>query len=74
MLDASIIQPSASAFFLPMVMFHKTKGSWCMFPNYKEINKMTIKYRFPNPLINELLDELHGIILITKLNPHSGYL
>ena len=42
MLEAGIIQPSQSSFYAPVVLVYNKDGSWCMFPNYSELNKLTI--------------------------------
>ena len=53
MLEVGIIRPSQSSYYAPVVMVPKPDESWCMCPNYREINKIKIKDMFPIPIIDE---------------------
>jgi hypothetical protein len=57
-LEVDIIQPSQFDFSLLVMMVSKKYASWCMCPQYRQLNKMTIKDKFSIPVIDELLDEL----------------
>jgi hypothetical protein len=73
MLKVGIIRPSQSSYSTLVVMVLKKEGSWHMCPDYRELNKITIKVKFPIPIIDELLNEPHGAIYFTKLYVRSGY-
>ena len=73
LLDKGFIRPSSSPWGAPILFVRKKDGSHRMFIDYRELNKVTVKNRYPLPRIDDLFDQLQGASWFSKIDLRSGY-
>ncbi|GJU49957.1 uncharacterized mitochondrial protein-like protein [Tanacetum coccineum] len=71
--DQGFIRPSTSPWGAPLLFVKKKDGSFRMCINYRELNKLTIKNRYPLPRIDDLFDQLQASSIYSKIDLRSGY-
>ncbi|GJS72710.1 putative reverse transcriptase domain-containing protein [Tanacetum coccineum] len=71
--DRGFIRPSSSPWGAPVLFVKKKDGSFRMCIDYRELNKLTVKNRYPLPRIDDLFDQLQGSRVYSKIDLRSGY-
>ncbi|KAA0043063.1 ty3-gypsy retrotransposon protein [Cucumis melo var. makuwa] len=73
LLDKGFIRPSVSPWRAPVLFVKKKDGSMRLCIDYRELNKVTVKNRYPLPRIDDLFDQLQGATVFSKIDLRSGY-
>lgn len=73
LLEKKFIEPSGSPYGAPIMFVQKKDGSLRMVIDYRALNKLTVKNRYPMPRIDDALDQLQGTVVFSSLDLMSGY-
>ena len=73
LLEKGYIRPSSSPWGAPVLLVEKNHGSLRMIVHYRALNEVTIKNKYPLPMINDLFDQLQGAKVFSKIDLRSGY-
>ncbi|GJS53054.1 putative reverse transcriptase domain-containing protein [Tanacetum coccineum] len=73
LLEKGFIRPSSSPWGAPVLSMKKKDGSFRTCIDYRELNKLTVKNRYPLPRIDDLFDQLQGSSVYSKIDLQSGY-
>ncbi|XP_075486275.1 uncharacterized protein LOC142525874 [Primulina tabacum] len=73
LLDKGFIRPSSSPWGAPVLFVKKKDGSLRLCIDYRELNKVTVKNKYPLPRIIDLFDQLQGAAIFSKIDLRSGY-
>ena len=73
MIQKGFVRPSISPWGAPVLFVKKKDGSMRLCVDYRELNKITIKNKYPLPRIDDLFDQLSGATVFSKIDLRSGY-
>ena len=73
LLDKGYVQPSSSPWGAPVLFVEKKDGTQRMCIDYRSLNEVTIKNKYPLPRIDDLFDQLKGACVFSKIDLRSGY-
>ena len=73
LLDKQFIRPSVSPWGAPMLLVKKKDGTMRLCVDYRQLNKVMMKNKYPLPRIDDLMDQLVGACVFSKIDLRSGY-